>query len=113
MESREPANIVRLHTGSGGDHRRVLVLPEIHMKDFTLDTELLEGLTQGWEGVIELGDIEGVLEHLSTYFTSDDWQERLQHIENMDFEKVEKKMKEVERRLQQLESELEEKGDQL
>ena len=47
VESREPANIVRLHTGSGGDHRRVLVLPEIHMKDFTLDTELLEGLTQG------------------------------------------------------------------
>ena len=81
------------------------------MQDFRIDGEWMEKLKEGgWSGNIQLDDIQGVLEHLGEYFSSDDWKARLQRIEEMDFEQVEKKMKEVEQRLQRLEKELADDG---
>ena len=106
---RQPRRIVDIRPGRtlSGD-RRLLLLPEIRMRDFQIDADALEKLSTEWEGAIRLPDIQGVLEHLGQYFSSEDWQERLHQIEKMDFKEVESKMKSIELRLQQLESELEE-----
>jgi hypothetical protein len=52
-------------------------------------------------------EIQGALERLGIYFSSDEWKERLEHIEQMDFRSVEERMKDVESRLRELETELE------
>jgi len=108
VAARDRSRYLKLHSVNvDGDDRRVLVLPEIRMQDFRLDSEWMEKLKEGgWSGNIQLDDIQGVLERLNEYFSSDDWNARLHKIEEMDFEQVERKMKEVERRLQQLEDEL-------
>lgn len=109
---RQPRRIVDVLGGRAvpGD-RRLLVLPEIRMRDFQIDDEALEKLSMEWESAIRLPDIQGVLEHLGQYFTSEDWQERLHQIEDMDFQEVESKMKSIELRLQLLESALEKAED--
>lgn len=112
VKERSKSPFLTLHRGQvDSDNRRVIVLPEIRMRDFRLDGDWIEKLKEGsFEGTIQLDDIHGVLEHLGEYFSSDDWKARLQRIEAMDFEKVEKKMKEVEQRLQRLEEELADDG---
>lgn len=52
-------------------------------------------------------DLEDTLQRLEEYFESDEWRERLQRIEQMNLEAVEKRMQEVEQRLRELEQQLE------
>ncbi len=105
---RKPNRVVDIKRGTAGSgERRVFVLPEIRMRNIQLDEETLGQLPSEWKGLIHLEDIQGVLDHLGEYFSSEDWQERLHLIETMDFKKVEGKMKSIELRLRQLESELE------
>ncbi len=93
---RQPRRIVDIRPGRAlsGD-RRLLLLPEIRMRDFQIDDDALKKLSTEWEGAIRLPDILGVLEHLGQYFSSEDWQERLHQIEKMDFKEVESKMKSI------------------
>ena len=51
-------------------------------------------------------DVEEALRRLDEYFESDEWKERLDHLESTDWQSVEERMRAVERRLRELEGEL-------
>jgi membrane-associated protease RseP (regulator of RpoE activity) len=87
-------------------HRRVMALPRANWHGVELAGELHDLVEV--EGFAE---VRAVLEHLGVYFSSDEWKERLENIEKMDFHTVEERMKEVETRLRQLEIELQKEQD--
>lgn len=116
VAERDPYRIVDIRKqGPDSDDGRAFVLPEIRFRGFDPDGKWKEKLHSDWQGVIRLDDIKVVLDRLGDYFSSADWQERVHHIEEMDFQAVEEKMKEVESRLKQLELRItkEERGQEL
>ncbi len=104
VEERNPQRLVEIK-GPDGLDRKVIVLPEMELEDFHFSSD--GNVTGAWRGTLELDGVKDVLEHLNQYFSSKDWSERLEHIEEMDFETVEERMKKVEERLRELEKELE------
>jgi hypothetical protein len=54
-------------------------------------------------------ELDDALRALDEYFQSQEWQERLQQLKNLDLDQVQLRMKTLERRLQELERELAEK----
>ena len=74
------------------DHDLVIRMPE-----FELDEESMEAFEHA---------MEGLEEHLG----STEWQEKIERLEELDFTTIQERMKEVERRLKELEKELEKEG---
>lgn len=107
INDREDGDPVAIEIVRDGRPQRLDVGVELRQRRLMDVTPKIVGDHRAFVQELEDGaDVGAVLEQLDHYFQSEDWKERLQHLEATDWGDVEERMKAVERRLRELEDAL-------
>jgi hypothetical protein len=105
IAEREPGEEVELELFRDGSRQTVRVAVEQRERRMV---DITKGLPlQDLPQILQDVDIDKALSHLQDYMGSEEWRNRLKHLEDTDWEGVDERMKSVEKRLRELERALE------